>query len=566
MTAEQPFELHRQALGALPIVGRFLERMRVEGLLERYLPPPDARCKLAPALAIGLLVRNLCISHEPLYRLGEWAAPFEAPLLGLSAEEVAELGDDQVGRALDRLFCADRASLLTELMLHVIAEFHIDCSQLHNDSTSITLHGAYRSADGHQTAGKPTPRVCAGHNKDHRPDLKQLLWILTVSADEAVPIAYRLTDGNLTDDQTHIETWEALRRLVGYASFLYVADCKLATREQMEHIDSRGGRFVTVLPRSRSEDGLLRDWVQTNTPEYSEAHRKPGKHKDDPDLVWWTAPAPIPSAEGYRIIWVRSSAKIGRDAQARQQKIERGMKALSGLAERLAGPKSRLRTLQTVEQAANSALAQAGAERWITFTVTETVKETYHQESSGRPGKDTRYRKRTATRFSLDFAIDAQIVGYDAHTDGCFPLITNDHQLSDAELLRAYRYQPNLEKRHHQLKSVQDAAPVLLKSPERIEAIFCCHFIALLCCCLIERELRQAMTRENITDLPLFPEQRACRAPTTTRTLETFAELTRHHLTRDGQLIQTFDPELTPLQAQLLGLLSVPETAYTTTR
>jgi hypothetical protein len=335
-------ELSSQTLGALPVVGQFLGRMRVGALLERYLPPRDARCALQPARAIGLLVRNLCVSHQPLYRLGEWAAPFDPSVLGLSAEEVWLLGDDQVGRALDRLFCAERASLLSELMLSVIAAFQVDCSQLHNDSTSISVHGAYRSADGHESAGQPTPKVCHGHNKDHRPDLKQLLWILTVSADGALPLAYRLADGNTNDDQTHIATWEALRALVGYASFLYVADCKLCTREQMGHIDQHGGRFVTVLPRSRKEDGLLRDWAQTNTPQWSEAERKPGKRTDDPDLVWCTAPAPIPSAEGYRIIWVRSSAKIGRDAQARQHRIERAIKALAERAERLAGPKSRL--------------------------------------------------------------------------------------------------------------------------------------------------------------------------------------------------------------------------------
>ncbi len=386
-------ELASQTLGALPIVCHFLDRMRLGVLLERHLPPPDARCRLEPARAIGLLVRNLCVSHEPLYSLGEWAAPFDPALLGLNAAQVAELGDDQVGRALDRLFCCDRASLLTELVLGVIAVFEVDCSQLHNDSTSITVHGAYRAADGHESAGQPTPKVCHGHNKDHRPDLKQLLWILTVSADEAVPLAYRLTDGNTNDDQTHIETWEGLRALVGYAGFLYVADCKLCTREQMTHIDQRGGRFVTVLPRSRKEDGFLRDWVQTNTPQWSEAERKPGKRGDDPDLVWCTAPAPIPSGEGYRIIWVRSSAKIGRDAQARQQRIERGLGALAELQARLAGPKSRLRTRQAVEQAAAAALDQASAERWIAVTVTETVQETYRQEKRGRPGKDTRYRK-----------------------------------------------------------------------------------------------------------------------------------------------------------------------------
>jgi hypothetical protein len=104
---------------------------------------------------------------------------------------------------------------------------------------------------------------------------------------------------------------------------------------------------------------------------------------------------------------------------------------------------------------------------------------------------------------------------------------------------------------------------VFLKSPERIEGLFCCHFIALLCCCLIERELRAAMTRENIGELPLFPEQRARKQPTAARTLELFANLARHHLSRDHRLIQTFAPELTPLQAQILDLLGIPQAAYT---
>ncbi len=189
VVSEQPFALSSQALGALPIVDAFLARMRVGELLGRVLGAADARVTLAPAKAIGALIRNLCVSREPVYALGEWAAPFDPALLGLAGDEVALLNDDRVGRALDQLFDADRASLLTALMLGVIAEFGIDCSQLHNDSTSITLTGAYRSADGHQRAGKPTPAAAHGHNKDHRPDLKQLLLILTVSADGAVPLA-----------------------------------------------------------------------------------------------------------------------------------------------------------------------------------------------------------------------------------------------------------------------------------------------------------------------------------------------------------------------------------------
>ena len=78
------------------------------------------------------------------------------------------------------------------------------------------------------------------------------MLILTVSADGAVPLAHRLADGNITDDQTHIDTWDGLCALAGRSDFLYVADSKLCTREQMGHIDRAGGRFVTVLPRTRA--------------------------------------------------------------------------------------------------------------------------------------------------------------------------------------------------------------------------------------------------------------------------------------------------------------------------
>ena len=146
---------------------------------------------------------------------------------------------------------------------------------------------------------------------------------------------------------------------------------------------------------------------------------------------------------------------------------------------------------------------------------------------------------------------------------GCFPLITNDRNLSNTEVLVAYRYQPNLERRHHLLKSVQDADPIWLRDPARIEAIFCCQFLALLVGALIERQIRTAMKAAATADIPLYPELRACEAPSAERILTVFADLTRHELHHDGRLVQTFEAELTPLQQQILDLLGVPDTAYT---
>jgi hypothetical protein len=42
---------------------------------------------------------------------------------------------------LDRLFDADRATMITEVVLGVIRRFDVDVSELHNDSTTVTLTG-----------------------------------------------------------------------------------------------------------------------------------------------------------------------------------------------------------------------------------------------------------------------------------------------------------------------------------------------------------------------------------------------------------------------------------------
>lgn len=212
MSAPARFTLSTRYLGALPIVGHFAARAGLPRLLDRWVPADDARLALDPATVLSIVVANLCIEHRPLYALGEWAACYEPSLLGLAADGPALLNDDRAGRVLDRLFRADRGSLLTELMVGVIGEFGIDCSRLHNDSTSVSLHGAYEAADGTPAAGIPAPAITWGHSKDYRPDLKQLVCILTVSGDHAVPVICRLADGNTSDDPTHIPTWDQLDR------------------------------------------------------------------------------------------------------------------------------------------------------------------------------------------------------------------------------------------------------------------------------------------------------------------------------------------------------------------
>ncbi len=89
--------------------------MGLAELLERYVPTTDKRCIVPHALALGVLLRSIVVEREPLYRQGETAHGFASELFGLSAQQMAHLSDDRIGRALDRLFDADRSALLTEV-------------------------------------------------------------------------------------------------------------------------------------------------------------------------------------------------------------------------------------------------------------------------------------------------------------------------------------------------------------------------------------------------------------------------------------------------------------------
>ena len=276
-------------------------------------------------------------------------------------------------------------------------------------------------------------------------------------------------------------------------------------------------------------------------------------------------PSPVPDADGFRLGWYHSTAKEARDAESRSDAIEVAWKGLEALRTRLEGPRSRLRTRASVARAAEAILRERGAERWIAYAVTPVEEVVFRQEKRGRPGRHTRWRRRLKTRFQLSWSVRKERTDYDARCDGLFPLLSNapEDRLSAAELWAAYKSkQPFVEKRHDLLKNVAAATPMYLKSVARIEALLFVHFVALLVHALLEREVRRAMRTRHLDALPLYPEERACAAPTARRILELFEPLQCHELRQKGRVIQRFDPELNDRQRLILDLLEIPPSAF----
>jgi transposase len=561
MASQAPFELASEAIGALPIVNHFLERSRIETVIRRYIDDdrpsdPDA------STCLGVLLRNIVLDRGPVYSINGWGSPFRPDLIGIKPDEIGRLNDDRIGRALDLLFDADRATMMTETVVHVINEFNLGLDQFHNDSTTLSLSGLYREADGRRQRGKNTVKITFGHSKDHRPDLKQLLWALTVTADGAVPVHYKLLSGNIPDSPTHRETWETIRTIAGRSDFLYVADSKLCVTETLNYIDSQGGKFITVLPRTRKEDGWFREYLQThNVPWTVIAREKNQRNLFGPPNIWKAIDAPVPSSDGYRAVWLWSSLMAERDRDARESMMVDAIARLELLETKLRKPRTKLRTREKIVDAADTAIG-ANAKRWVDYEILTEEIPTFHQERRGRPGPDTRYTKNTKKRYHVNWLSSEAKISYDAKTDGMFPLLTNCRDMPLKTVYQKYKFQPRLEKRHEQLKTVYRAAKVLLKKITRIEGLLFLYFQAMLVQSLIEREVRVGMIREGIKSVPIYPEGRPCRAPTTDKILKVFQEVQVHHLLSSGNEVQLFQPQLSPLQLKLIRLMGVNEASY----
>jgi transposase len=435
-----------ERLGPLPLVNHFIDRLKLEQRIDRFVPTKDRRVRLPYAKAIGVLVRSILAEREPIYRQQETVHGFIPQAFGLDYQLAQRVGDDAIGRALDRLFDADRGALLTDVVVAAVDTFDVAIDELHNDSTTVSFAGNYSQASGRTIRGKRAPAITYGFSKAHRPDLKQLLFILTTSDDGGVPVQFRCESGNCSDSRTHEQSWEALSRIAGRTDFLYVADSKLCSRDAMNYIASRHGRFVTVLPRSRREDKEFRQWIQTHDPQWALARDDENPRNGDGHRNrWWTFRHPLPSQEGWAVVWVYSALLKLRQQHTRRERLAKATQELEELSTRLAGPRPRKRSRGQIKERVDDILKERHAVNYLRVKVIRNDEHYFQQAKPGRPGPKTQYVRKIRKRWALSWELDEDKIAYDQKSDGMYPLITNDRTLKDSEVLDAHKRRPTIE-------------------------------------------------------------------------------------------------------------------------
>ncbi len=546
--------LKRLQVGGLPLIHAIVERMKLKDILYKYIPAHGNE-DIPAVETLMLLVYNLILGKDPLYELQEWVESIDFRCINNQTYESVKFNDDRFGRVLNKLYLVDRASLMTELVIFFVNEFDITLERLSNDSTTVKAFGSYPGKT------KTGLQLNKGNSKDHRPDLKQLVFSLSITGDGAVPIHYKCYPGNVTDDKTHIETWSSLKRITSRPDFLYVADSKLCTDEQLSYIVSNGGRAVTIIPETWSEVKSFRETlIRTKKAKDVIWRRRKPDNQDKKEYFSVFKGNYLTTKRGYMIHWIYSSEKRKRDREKREKHLKKAEQSLSLLNGKI--NKRHLKTSAAIEQSAQQILAEHKLEDFFHISIGEITEQSKVQTAKGRPGKNTKYSTRVDTLYTLSWTQKKLALKQEAKTDGVFPLLCTDKALIAKEVLKAYKYQPRLEKRFSQFKSTHYAAPLLFKKVERIEANMFGFFIALVVQALIEREVRNKMKERNIESIKVYPEQRETTHPTTCKIIDRFDSICTYKIIEDSKVVEWFSDSLNEDQKLILSLLNIEENDY----
>ena len=544
----EQFETQFKQVDVLPMVKHFMDELDLYNLFTKYVP--TATGSLADhAESLCILTANIICDNKPLYKVQQWLRRYSD---GFDGEPLAasHFNDDRFARALSALFDSDRHSLMSEVSANAISVHKLLTDEIHNDSTTVTFIGKY------DTPEPGAVKLKHGHNKDFRPDCKQVVFGLNITADGHVPISYKLFDGNTTDDVTHIPNWNALRTLLEKEDFIYVADCKLCSQKNLVHISKNGGYFITIVPKDRKEFKQFLKYLKRNDVQWENALSIESSRKKGVFNVYKTYEQGQ-TKRGFRIIFVHSSLKQKEDADRRTKKIDRAVTKLEELSHKLNA--YHLKTKKEINAAVNRIIKNI--KDFIDVKVITHRKQVKVKASPGRPSLTSDYKNKWEFTYSIEWTLNDKAIAGASKTDGIFPLTTNT-ELEAKEVLRKYKTQPFLEKRMYTKKTVLEVAPVFLKKETRIEAMLFLYFVALMIVSLIERKIRMNMAIDKIEKLPILPQGMNSKKPTWNNIRYFYSNVHYSQIIRDGTCIQAVVKGLSYLHEQINRLLNIPDSVY----
>jgi transposase len=497
----------------LPLVLGVIRKLKVAALIDTFCPPHPAHV-LSCGRGVEALLLAILDGHHALYKVG---ARLEErgmiPLLqpGLTR---ASLHDYRLGQILDTLFAAHLNRVFGAIALNALEVYAVPTPWLHQDTTTITLYGAYEE-EVRPVKGLVPPRPAYGHSKAGRDDLKQVLLSLGVSSD-GLPLRMGLRDGNTSDStETPIALAECVALgLDGVRGI--VADSKAYCKRTLGLCLEQRVGLITLVPRTCAVRQEVEAWGQQHgaLPLLLE---KPGRTRQEPPRCWHgqsvVRRVPVEYADG-RLDVAEIRFLVVHSSQLAQQAVTAYAAAQAKEAERVAEHIRRVEArwfacAADAEAALSDYEGRGQGRRGRTPRLWRYHALHYRVEAVSSPKKRTRRGRPPKTeapevsvRYRLVVSPEAVVPPED--TQGWTVLATTmrSEVCTDVEILQAYQEQHiTVEPGFRWIKNPAAISPVWLEKPERIAALAMLTVVGLLVYAVIQRQVRLSL-RDHHQQIP----------------------------------------------------------------
>jgi transposase len=486
----------------LPLVLGVVRKLNVAALIDTFCPPHPAHV-FSCGRGVEALLLAILDGHHALYKVG--ARLEERGMLPLLQPGLTRtsLHDYRLGQILDGLFAAHLNRVFGAIALTALEVYAISTPWLHQDTTTITLYGAY-AEEPHRGEGPVPPRPAYGHSKDGHDDLKQVLLSLGVSG-EGLPLRLGVRDGHTSDSTETPAAIEECLALGLDGGRGIVADSKAYCKRTLGLCLEKQVGLITLVPRICGVRQELEMWGQQQAalPLLLE---KPGRTRQEPPRRWHgqsvSRQVEVEYADGrlageaLRFLVVHSSqlaqqAAVAYNA-AQAQEAERVAEHVQRVEARwfacAADAEAAIRDYEGRGQGRRGRKSRLWRYHVLHYRV-EAVNTPVKRPRRGRPPKAE--APQVAGRSRLVVHPEALVPSEDTHGWTVLATTVRPEVCTDAERLQAYQEQHiTVEPGFRWIKHPAAISPVWLEKPERIAALAMLTVVGLLVYAVIQQQVR----------------------------------------------------------------------------
>lgn len=490
-------DVNCKRLDHLPLVAACMRHLEIAKTIDEIVPPHPLN-HVTTGECVEAMVLSILTGEHALYNVSDVLSKYDTSIIFQKEVNPNWFHDNRLGNSLDDLKKAGLDSSYSAIISKAIVKHSLDLSHLHFDTTSLSFYGDYKTDE-------ENPLVTYGHSKKHRPDLKQVLFGMTVTQDGNIPITGRITAGNTSDSTENRFNITSLRNIIpDLSNTILAADSKFFSGPTIElaYQNQNPLSFVTLVPKTIG----LREELVNQKGEFQLLLTKEGRKKGT-----------IEEYRGYSVIRpyvyeIDDERKVERimrflvvESTTLEKKkgrtIDSGiLKEGEELTQKAKNLSKKVFACEKDATAEASDIEKKKKVHFHTFSLKVKKIEVPMKRGKGRPHIGEKALSEEGWVVELIFSLDIGKVEEIRKSESRYVLASNildKEKLPDDEFLKVYKGQSGVESNFKWTKNPAAIAPIFLNTDDRILALGFVYLVALMVYTLMERLIRKKLNEQG---------------------------------------------------------------------